>query len=480
MAASVTGTTFLVGNGLSQGGQNPTELLVEAYRRTRQPAVDALNTRATTLQSRQTFFNSLRTKLESAQTNAENFTATDANTKFVTRKVTASDSTYLSITADSTAAVGVSSIKVNRLATNDVLLSDRVTTAELFTANLNNRSLSSSIATGSKQFTVNGQNYNLTLDGSETNEGVAQKIANAVNANTSSTVNAAVVKDTGSTLRLTFTAKSTGEDGKVSFTDTDNLLSAFGLGASINQGTTRTLTSATTAGYRTAASADLNSNVTVNGIDVSRSSNTLSDVLQGISITLNKAQAADDSAITLTTAVDSDKVKSLIQPLLDSYNDSLRYLKSEAKKAGNDGAIRSLSSRLRSLTGEQYGSDTEVKSLADLGITVGSDGTISVTNNDRLKSLLESDPSKVAGVFTGTNGFASRLKDLVDEVTGSSGLAQTRSEALGSQIKRLTDQRKSLEGKIDREVEQQKKEYQKLQETYYTLQGQLSQYSTYR
>jgi flagellar capping protein FliD len=64
-------------------------------------------------------------------------------------------------------------------------------------------------------------------------------------------------------------------------------------------------------------------------------------------------------------------------------------------------------------------------------------------------------------------------------MVGSEGMLQTRSHSLTQQIKRVSDQRKALQARIDKEVEQQRREYTKLQELFYTLQGQMSQYSSY-
>jgi flagellar capping protein FliD len=67
----------------------------------------------------------------------------------------------------------------------------------------------------------------------------------------------------------------------------------------------------------------------------------------------------------------------------------------------------------------------------------------------------------------------------ITNMVGTDGLLQARSNSLGQQIKRVSDQKKALQDRIDREVEQQRREYTKLQELFYTLQGQMSQYSSY-
>ncbi len=586
---NVVNTAFLVGNGFSSNGQTSMDMLINAYRATRQPEINALTTQQDTLGRKQIFFNSIRSKLEALQNLATNLTTTDAPASFVTRAVSSSDATIASVSATSAAAVGVSNLKVSRLATNDSLLSDRVTTATAFSAELASRGLDSGIATGSKSFSINGHAYTISLSGSETNEDVMNKIVTAVNSDSNSAVAANVVKDTSTTGRLTFTSKSTGSDGAITFTDSSSLLSAFGLG-SIKQSTSSTPLSATSstiagtdtlglatgvknfsvngvaysfnynsgdnnqtvltniaeainsntnssvtasvvdkgsgnfalsftnnvnggtlnvsdtdgflsniglpssiqtdvrtnatntkAGYANNQEANLNSLATVNGITVTRSSNSMTDVLTGVTINLLKPQASTDTPLTLTTTVDADAVVNKLQPLLDAFNEAMRYMQSNNKTmAGNDGTIRGLVSDLRGLSSTVLGDPSaDTKYLSDAGLSIGSDGALSIGDKDKLKTALQADPTKISKLFTGSTGLGQKIIDIIGGVTGSTGLAQTRSAALGAQIDTTGKKVKDLQARIDAAVEKQKNDYTKLQQTLYTLQSQASTYSSY-
>ncbi|MBL7999672.1 MAG: flagellar filament capping protein FliD, partial [Candidatus Kapabacteria bacterium] len=478
----------------------------------------------------------------------------------------------------SAASAGVNTVKVQRMATNDVLVSAQTTLAT-----------ASGIAAGASAFRISGRDYSVTFDGTETNEQAIAKIVSAINTDSNKNVTASLVKDTSSTGRLSLTATDTGKDKAITFTDTDGVLARFGLTSSLQQTTSgtqlqaqgaltdkttastlsngsksfringvqftvahangdtaetlmnrvttaiantstssvtasteagggnqmrlniqnnaiggtlsiedtdgllaslglaeqtlrdqRTTARGTGAGYRAATEYDLNSSALINGIEVTRSKNTVDDALTGLTLTYAKAQAASDAPLTITTSVNTDGVATTVKGLLDSYNEALRFLQNESKKAGNDGAVRSLTQRLRGVTGQTYGTDSSVKFLSDAGISIGRDGTLTVGDKTKLTTLLQDDPAKAAGLFTGANGLAQTLRNIVNDVSGTDGLASTRSNALRSQITRVSDQRKTLETRVDREVEQQKREYRKLQESYYQLQGQLSQYSSYR
>jgi len=575
MATNPLNTTFLVGNGFSDSGLSNVDLLIQAYRRTRQPALDALTTKQTTLEKRQAFMNTLRSKLEALQSAADTFLQSGAATKFQARSVSVSDSTVLAATAADGAALGSAMVKVNRLATSDILQSARMVLAN-----------PAGLSAGTKSFTIAGKSYNITLDGTETYEGLMNNIVQAINADSTSNVTATLVKDSATTGRLSLTAKTTGASGAITYTDSGGVLQALGLDSSIKQttGTTtlsvegvattnsstisfspsgnkrftingtaiyafvgtsqnastlmnnlatainnagagvtatvqslgggksrlvitnnapggelsivddsgvlgtigigtqtlrdeRTKATATAAGYAAGTASDLEASVTINGVTITRSSNTISDAISGVTLTLLKAQQTGDGAVSVTTGVGADQVASTLQPLLDAYNDVLRYIKDNIKTLGGDAALRSFQSELRSLSSRTFSGP--LTSLADVGIKIASDGTLSINDKNLLRQKLETNATDVAALFTSSGSFSDVIVNSITNMVGSEGMLQTRSHSLTQQIKRVSDQRKALQARIDKEVEQQRREYTKLQELFYTLQGQMSQYSSY-
>ncbi len=572
MATNPLNTTFLVGNGFSDSGLSNVDLLIQAYRRTRQPALDALTTKQTTLEKRQAFMNTLRSKLEALQSAADTFLQSGAATKFQARSVSVSDSTVLAATAADGAALGSAMVKVNRLATSDILQSARMVLAN-----------PSGLSAGTTSFTIAGKSYNITLDGTETYEGLMNNIVQAINADSTSNVTATLVKDSATTGMLSLTAKTTGASGAITYTDSGGVLQALGLDSSIKQttGTTplsvegvatthsstigfstsgnkrsaidwtaiyafvgtsqnaitlmsnlatainnagagvtatvqslgggqsrlvitnnapggelsivddsgvlgtigigtqtlrdeRTKATATTAGYAAGTASDLDASVTINGVTITRSSNTISDAISGVTLTLLKAQQTGDGAVSVTTGVVADQVASTLQPLLDAYNDVLRYIKDNIKTLGGDAALRSFQSELRSLSSRTFSGP--LTSLADVGIKIASDGTLSINNKNLLREKLETNATDVAALFTSSGSFSDVIVNSITNMVGSEGMLQTRSHSLTQQIKRVSDQRKALQARIDKEVEQQRREYTKLQELFYTLQGQMSHY----
>jgi len=321
--ADVLGTALTVGNGTASSSESPMQLLIEAYKRTQQAPVTALKSKNADMERRQKFFNGLRTKVEAVKSFADAMLTSDAASKFSTRKVTSSNEAVLTATAGSSAIVGAGAVKVERLAANDVLISDRETLADSF-----------GITAGTKSFdvTVNGTSKTVSVifDGTETNESALQKISTAVNNTTDIGVSSTFIKDTTTTGRLTLTSKTSGTSNSISFTDTDGVLAQLGISAGLSSDpSNRTLSTSTTAGFKKAAVADLNAKLDVNGVEVLRGTNTIDDVLTGVTLTLLKPQLVTDEAINVTTSADTDKLISNLKPTLDAFNDLLKFVKQE-------------------------------------------------------------------------------------------------------------------------------------------------------
>ena len=118
--------------GLDSGYQSQSDLLVSAYKRQQQPKINTLLSKQRELENRKSFFNKLNTKLNSLISNIDKFTADNASEDFVTRKITTSNNSVLTASANSNATLGISSVFVERLATNDNLISSRLNLSDSF------------------------------------------------------------------------------------------------------------------------------------------------------------------------------------------------------------------------------------------------------------------------------------------------------------------------------------------------------------
>lgn len=143
----------------------------------------------------------------------------------------------------------------------------------------------------------------------------------------------------------------------------------------------------------------------VNGISVSKISNTVSDVIQGVTFTLNKAAATANLSVASDTAGLSSSISSFVK----TYNDLTTTLKNVsaydpatkvAATLQGDSTVRNLQSQLRSmLSTSVVGASGTLSTLADIGITTQKDGTLAI-NQTKLDSVITSNYSDIASLFT--------------------------------------------------------------------------------
>lgn len=188
-----------------------------------------------------------------------------------------------------------------------------------------------------------------------------------------------------------------------------------------------------------------NALATVNGLSVSSASNTMSTVLQGVTLNLNKVTAAP---ISVNITADNTSIQKSITDFATAYNSLNSYLADQTKydpatkTAGllqGDAGTNSLRSTMRQLIG---GTGTAVSSftrLAQVGLQPQGDGSLLVdsakltaatVNLTDLKTLFASkdiaDPTK--------NGFATNLQTWGDNVLKFDGSLTTRSDSFKRQI----------------------------------------------
>lgn len=438
-------------SSLLGGSQRPTDALVEAYKRTQQQPIQTLKTKKATLETRQTFFTSLRSKLESLSSSVSLFSdSTQSLSKFQARKAVSSDTSVATVSASADAIAGLNTLKVQQLAANDVLASDRTILAD-----------ASGYTAGTKQFDISiggtATTVSVTFDGTENNETALTKIADAINGTTDIGVTAGFLKDTSTTGRLTLTSKTTGGDNRIAFTDTDGVLSQVGITAALTADSeNRTAFTSTSAGYLQSASSNLDAKFQINGIDVVRSSNTVSDALNGITITLLKTQDSTAQPLSITTSVDEQGVSSNINPLLQSFNGVINQLNNESSKFKDDFAVRSFRSSLRQTASNEFNAGT-LKYLSDVGITADDNGNLVVSNLDRLKTAITDHPDDVATLF---QEFAKKVDSSLTGLLGEDGLISARSTSITSQIKSINTRTSELEKRVDSQAESLRKQYE--------------------
>lgn len=468
---------------LGGGNQSQTDLLVQSYRQTQQPKLNRLQSKKNELENRNSFFTALNTRINSIVSQIDKFQANDFDEKFGIKKVESTGAEYVTASADGDSNVGTNTVKVNRLASSDSLVSDRVNADDDF-GDFN--------GTFEFDLEINGdvRTVNVDLDNSETYQQAMQKIADAVNAEDDFNISASVVKDTTTTARLSFNTSELGEDNKILFVNDDSglfvdkdILGNIGLDRNALNSTnsSRSTFDSTNAGYRLSQVSELNSESEINGITVTRSSNTLDDVINGFKFQLKKAHESDANAETLTTDIDVEGITELLQPLLDSYNNALKLVKENKSIRRADASANSLYSSLRFIPSTKIDNITDgnPEYLTVIGVKPDRDGYLKIDDEDQLREFLEDEPQKIADVFTSEDGFVAKLENIVSSLKGDDGIIKSKKDSLVDQIQSYDERYKQLQLRIDNQSNNLRKQYENLLGTYLEAQNQFSSFSAY-
>lgn len=413
-----------LGSGLDVAGILTKLMQVESQPKT------ALAQKEASYQAKLSAFGTMKGALSALQTAAQ--TLQRAGT-FTSKSATVSDSTALSASAVLTASAGTYDIAVNTVAKNHIVHSaGTYDLADTF----NGGSLEIKIGSTNG---VGGTTTSVAIpDGSTLAE-----ISEAINdANVG--VKASVVND-GITNRLILSSNTTGSSGNI-------YLSTTQTGA----GNTHNLTDFDYTGVNGGMIQDRGPDdavFTVNGLEIRRSSNTITDAINGVTFSLLK----ENSTSTITVANNSSTVTSAIDSFVKAYNESVTQLKSlTAYDAANkkssiltgDSTARSIQSQLSNVLWSNVSGVTGgIGSLSDIGISVQKDGTLTV-NSSKLTAAL-ADPGKdVASLFTqttdGNTGIAVRFNKLLDGLVGTNGLISERTDGIGTSIKSIQKRTEAL------------------------------------
>lgn len=285
----------------------------------------------------------------------------------------------------------------------------------------------------------------ITVSATDTLANVRDKI-NAAGAG----VSASIVNDaTGS--RLVMTSSATGIDNGFRVHSAD-AIGATGLsGLAYDPQAGEPLTSLTQSGA--------NSAVVINGLSVNSASNTLSDVVEGLTLTLSKLTTGP---VQIGVAQDSAKTRQSIQGFVTAYNTLASALAKNtkydptSKAAGalqGDSTAVSLQRQLRNMLGANSGASSVFSTLSQAGLEMQQDGSLKI--NDTKLAAAMGNMGELQQLFArndtvgeGANdGIAVRLRKFGDAVLGTGGMLTTRTEGL---TRSLSVNSKSQDAMTDR------------------------------
>lgn len=251
--------------------------------------------------------------------------------------------------------------------------------------------------------------------------------------------------DNGTAKQLVITGKNTGAE------------QAFSIGGNVGLSYTPAADAgvSTDAAYRLQSSQD--ARVNIDGITVTRGSNTVSNAIEGVTLTLTKETTAANS---LTLTEDFGSARNAIDAFVKAYNDTQNTLKNltaynpETRTGATltgDSTARSIQAQVRNLVGGALAGLGDTSRLADIGVTFDKDGKLAV-DGSKLDAALKDPNRDVAAFFTGSGdvkGLAATVADGLKNFIDTGGLLAGRTEGINASIKLMGKQREALEARLE-------------------------------
>lgn len=423
MAISASG----IGSGLDVDGLVRQLMAVESR------PLTALATREAGVQAKISAFGTMASAVSNLQTAANNL---NKSAIFATTRATPGANSGYTATTAASARPGSYSIEVTQLAANQRV----AVSADALTQSGNNIAAGTlNIGFGSADALASG-----TPESTKTLEfagGSLRDLRNAINgANLGVTAN---IIDDGATQRLVFSGNASGAE---------QAFTLEGLGLDFSPDTPGNEGDPV---YRLQAATD--SSIKIDGLTITRPTNTVSDVIEGVSLSLT---TAGGSATTLKVAADFGSARTAIDAFVSAYNSAVTSLANltrynEETRQGSvltgDSTARAVQAQLRSIVGGVFSGLGGVERLPEIGISFQLDGTLS-TDSTRLNAALNDPDLNLATFFTGngdTKGFAGQVSDALGRLVGAGGLITGRTEGLKSSVTELQNRAESINRRLE-------------------------------
>ena len=199
--------------------------------------------------------------------------------------------------------------------------------------------------------------------------------------------------------------------------------------------------------------------VVLDGVaQLSNNNNVIEDAVEGIDITVKGKTPKDKPPAEIGVEYDRNSVRQDIEAFVNSYNQFYQVSKNLAGvdpttgqkgPLSGDSTVRNADSRLKGVFSSSIeGAPDNLKSLTEFGITTTRQGSLEI-NYDMLDRQLNNNFDKLGEFFGGNNGFAKKVEDAIQGITGVTGSIRTREKSLVEQNYRLADDQSALDRRMD-------------------------------
>ncbi len=335
--------------------------------------------------------------------------ALTSSSSLETYTATSADTAKFTATADSSAAKGTYDIEVTNLAVAQKLGSSAF--ADSDTTKIGNAGDKMTLTVGTDSFSV------------EIGDKTLSDIAAVINdASDNIGVTASVLQEDANNYRLVLSSDASGTANTITLAFEDSGASPIADPLSMAQ----------------IQAADDASFIVDGTYTITRSSNTVTDAIQGVTLNLLEMST---SAVQLDVVQDTGNITTAVNGFVSAYNTLQNTLTGlSSGELSGDSTLRMLQGRIRSiLNSAPTGLSGAYSSLSEIGVEFQKDGTLTLDSAD-LSSAIKDDRTAVTDLFANDDqGYAFRLNALMDDTLDGDGLISTRESGINASISTIKD-----------------------------------------
>jgi len=387
-----------------------------------QPALNTISRQETSVKSRLSALGTLKSALSSFQSAADKL-KTDG--LFSKHQAVTSNEKIATAQAGSLAVAGSYTLKVTQLATSHKLIS----------GGAGYSGYGAEVGVGDLTLSVGSNQFSVKIDGSNNTLGGLRDAINKASDNTGVTASIISV-DEG--YKLVLTAKETGSANTITLSSSDPGLSDLASGMQQQR-------------------AALDAIFEVDGQTATRSKNSVSDVIQGVTLELKSEDP--DTVFDLNVSVDSNAIVEAANDFVKAYNGLMTTIKdlgkydAETQKGGalvGDSTLRLIQSEIRTEASRPVDSaGSNINSLALIGIRIDQKGQMSL-DSSKFGEIVKTNLNAIGDVFSSANGIASRLSSKLGAHLQAGGTLDSRTKSLNNQLKGFEARRESVQVRLDK------------------------------
>lgn len=354
----------------------------------------------------------------------------------IKNSASSSDEDFLSATAKSNAQAGSYQIFVEQLAQNHQL-------ATQLPAGTTQDSLVP--ASGTITLDLNGEEFVVDLADAVNADGELNyaELVKTINADPENVgINASLVRTNGD-IQLLFTSEESGEANEIVIssatgdTDFDALMASNSM--------TELVKNQDAIAWLGAESS---------GIRLQSDSNELSNVIDGVDLTLKKTQASGETPMTLTVGSDSEETNAVMNEFVEKYNSIINEINKYSNSGGesqargilaSDATARGITSSLRSVMQQSFNGVT----TAEMGFEFDRDGKLKF-DSDKFEEFQKSSTVDIDDMFRGEGMLLDQMQGKLDIYSHSStGSLKSQMDVIDMQKSRADDKLEALDRKYE-------------------------------